>query len=102
MPMTPEERALLERTASLAAENNAILRGIQRSNRTAMTMRVLYWAVIIFFSFGAYYLIQPYFTMLMGLTGSGSSGSTSGGSGSLLQTLDQAQNSANQLQSLLK
>lgn len=98
--MTPDERSLLERTAALAEENNKILRGIRRSNRMGMIMHALYWVLIIAFSFGAYYLVQPYFTMLMGLTGAGTTGQ-SGGS-SILQAIGQAQNSASQLRDLLK
>jgi len=58
--MTPEERALLERTYKLAEENNEILRKIRRAGRWQIAFRVFYWAVIIFLTVGAYYLIQPY------------------------------------------
>ncbi len=72
--MTPEEKSLLERTLKLAQENNALLLGLRRSNRVSTAMRIAYWVVIIALSFGAYYLIQPYFNVLTGLIGGGSSG----------------------------
>jgi hypothetical protein len=68
--MTPEERSLLERTASLAEENNQMLRSIRRSNRISMIMRAVYWVLILLVSFGAYYLIQPYVETMMNLIGS--------------------------------
>lgn len=95
--MTPEEKALLERTAALAEENNAILRGLRRSNRTAVIMRVLYWVVIIGLSFGAFYLIQPYFSFLTGLAGGG----TGTGSGQGLPDMNQVQSAAQSLKQLL-
>lgn len=58
--MTPDEKSLLERTYRLSVENNEILRSIRRGNRWSMAMRLLYWAVIIGASVGAYYFIQPY------------------------------------------
>jgi hypothetical protein len=86
--MTPEEKSLLERTYKMAEENNAMLHSIRRSGRFAIIMRIVYWAVIILLSFGAYYLIQPYVNFLMNTLGSLSS-STNGTSSasSLAQTL---------------
>ena len=89
--MTPEERALLERTASLVEENNKILHSLRRSNRLSTAMRIAYWALIIVLSFGAFYFIQPYLNFLTGL---------SGGSGNINPTT--VQTAAQQLQSLLK
>ena len=68
--MTPEEKSLLERTLKLADENNAILRGLRRSNRVSTVMRVIYWGIIILLSVGAYYYIQPYVNVLTGFMGS--------------------------------
>ncbi len=65
--MTPEEKSLLERTYKIAEENNGILRSIQRANRLSLTFRILYWLVIIGFSYGAYYFIQPYLQTMLGL-----------------------------------
>ena len=88
--MTPEEKALLESTHELAEENNKILLSMRRSNRISMAMRITYWVLIIGFSFGAYYLIQPYITMLGGAYGLNPN------------TLNSAQDSANSLRDLLK
>ena len=96
-PMTPEERSLLERTYAIAEENNKILRGIRSSNRFSMIMRVVYWVVIIIVSFGAYYFIQPYLTMLLGITGQ-NQGTLQG----IENSMNQAQSSANSLKDLLK
>jgi hypothetical protein len=89
--MTPEEKTLLESTYKLAEENNKILVSMRRSNRLTMVMRITYWVLIIVLSFGAYYFIQPYFTMLSGAYG-----------GVGTDTLDNAQNAANSLRDLLK
>ena len=88
--MTPEEKALLESTHELAEENNKILLSMRRSNRISMAMRITYWVLIIGFSFGAYYLIQPYITILGDAYGLNSN------------TLNSAQDSANSLRDLLK
>lgn len=58
--MTPEEHRMLMETRELTAENVAILKSIQRTNRFSLFFRVIYWAVIIGSAVGAYYLIQPY------------------------------------------
>jgi hypothetical protein len=71
IPMTPEERSLLERTASLVEENNKILISLRRSGRWSLAMRIGYWAIIIVLSFGAFYFIQPYVQMMTGLVGGG-------------------------------
>ena len=67
--MSPEEKSLLENTYTLVKENNELLHSLQRRARLAAAMKVFYWAVIILLSFGAYYFIQPYVEMLMGITG---------------------------------
>ena len=65
--MTPEEKSLLERTYKMAEENNAILRGIRRSNRWSTVFRVLYWVIIIGLGVVSYYFVQPYLTTAMNL-----------------------------------
>lgn len=62
--MTPEEKILLERAVSLGEENNKILRGIRRANRLGFLWKILYWAIIIGVSYGAYVYIQPYIDIL--------------------------------------
>ncbi len=64
--MTPEERSLLERTHELAEDNNKMLRSIKRSGRISMILRILYWAVIVGVSVGAFYFIQPYIDYITG------------------------------------
>jgi len=65
--MTPEEKSLLERTNRLAEENNAILRGMRRSNRISMIFRAVYWLIIIAIAVGAAYYLQPYVDQMMNL-----------------------------------
>lgn len=69
--MTPEEKALLDSTYSLVKENNDILRSMQKRGRISFGLRILYWALIIGISVGAFYFIQPYVDFLRGLTGHG-------------------------------
>ncbi len=66
--MTPEDRQLLVETRQLVEENTAILRGMQKSQRMGTVLKVIYWAVIIVMSFGAFYLIQPYINSLQQAT----------------------------------
>jgi hypothetical protein len=75
--MTPEERSLLERTAALTEENNAILRKMRRSSRWQLAFQIFYWVLIIGLTFGAFYFIQPYINSLMGALGEGNSDGTS-------------------------
>lgn len=65
--MTPEERSLLENIAAMTAENNEILRGMRRNERIRVSMRVVYWIVIIGLSVGAYYVVEPYIKKAFGL-----------------------------------
>ena len=63
--MSPEERELLEKSVSLAEDNNKILHSMRRSQRWASVMRAIYWILIIGSAVGAYYFIQPYVDQLM-------------------------------------
>lgn len=62
--MSPEEKALLRKTAEVVQENNTILRKMRRAARIGTALHVLYWLVIIGLSFGAYYFIEPYLTQI--------------------------------------
>ena len=62
--MNEEEKQLLERVAVLSEENNHILRGIRRSHRWWFVWKIVYWAIIIGVSYGAYIYIQPYIDIL--------------------------------------
>jgi hypothetical protein len=95
MAMTPEEKSLLERTYKMAEENNAILRGIRRSNRWSLVFRILYWVVIIGLAFGTFYLIQPYVNTLLSVTGQS-------GLGGVENSINNAQNAANQLKGVFQ
>ena len=67
--MSPEERELLEKSVSLAEDNNKMLRSMRRSQRWTSIMRAIYWIIIIGSAFGAYYFIQPYIDQLMNVYG---------------------------------
>ena len=95
--MTPEDRSLLQRTYAMAEENNKILRSIRRSTRFSMLFRVVYWAVIVIASFGAYYFIQPYVQTMLGAYEQ-----IQGGISGLQGNLNTAQNAANSIKDLLK
>ncbi|MCR4275015.1 MAG: hypothetical protein NUW02_03150 [Candidatus Campbellbacteria bacterium] len=69
--MTPEEKKLLEETATLAKETNILVRKMYRHIMVGSVMRVVYWAIIIGASVGAFYLIQPYIDTIQSLTGNG-------------------------------
>jgi len=58
--MNPNEKELLEKTYSLAEENNNILKGIRRSNRWSLFFKIFYWVIIIGVAVGAFYFVQPY------------------------------------------
>ena len=94
--MTPEEKSLLERTYALSEENNQLLKSIRRSGRVRTVFHILYWAIILALSFGAYYLVQPYVTTLLGAF------DQVGGLPGIKGNLDQAQNAATSLRDLLK
>ncbi len=71
--MDPEERELLQRSVALAEENNKMLHSMVRSQRIASIFRAIYWVFIIGSAIGAYYVLQPYLSQLMGVySGAGS------------------------------
>ncbi len=57
--MTPEEKALLESTHTLAKENNELLRGLMRRARFHNFVKIAYWVILVGIFFGAFYFIQP-------------------------------------------
>ncbi len=80
--MTPEEKDLLQKTFTLAQENNEILKKIKSSMRTGTVMRWAYWILIIALSTGSLWLIQPYINSLqsaMNLSNTGNIQSTPSG-----------------------
>ena len=68
--MSPEERELLNKSVSLAEDNNKILRSMKRSMFWGRVMSIIYWILIIGISVGAFYFLQPYFDRLMAVYGS--------------------------------
>ncbi len=95
--MTPEEKSLLERTHKLSEDNNKILRSMRRTGRIGMILHALYWVIILAVSFGAYYFIQPYVTMMLDLI-SDQPGMTAG----VTSDMSQVQSATNSLRELLQ
>jgi len=58
--MTPEERALLERTLKLSEENNLILQKIQKTARRAVIWGLIKVAIIVLPLIAGYILLQPF------------------------------------------
>jgi hypothetical protein len=56
-----ELRSLLERTHSLAADNNRMLRAIRRDQWWGFIAKIIFWAVIIIVPF---YFLQSYLSAL--------------------------------------
>ena len=67
--MDAEERERLEHIESLAEENNEMLHKLHRAEQRRFWFRMAYWFLIIAFSLGSYYLIQPYLEALGDATG---------------------------------
>jgi len=87
--MNPEERSLLERTYKMSEENNELLKSIRLSNRISLAMRIVYWVIILGFSFGAVYFVKPYIEFLSGTAGIGNTSNTDG----IVETLKTLQES---------
>ena len=62
--MSPEEKALLVKTAELTKENNTLLHKMRRGARIRTVLHLFYWIVVIGLSFGAYYFLEPYLLQL--------------------------------------
>ena len=87
--MSPEERELLNRSVSLAEENNKMLHSMRRSQVFSSITRAVYWIFIIGSAIGAYYLIQPYIQAVSGAMG-GAKTSFSDNVNSMLDNFKQA------------
>ncbi len=59
MPMTPEEKALLEQTRALVEDSNKMLKSMRRSARMSSIFHIFYWIVILALTVGSYYLLEP-------------------------------------------
>ncbi len=58
--MDTEDRKKLNRALELSEENNKMLKSLVRNMRWGRLFKILYWAVIIAVSLGAFYYSQPY------------------------------------------
>ncbi len=65
--MSPEERELLNKSLTLAEENNKLLHSLVRGARIQRILMVVYWVFIIGSAVGAYYVIQPYLGELINI-----------------------------------
>ncbi|MBP6854868.1 MAG: hypothetical protein KBD26_03010 [Candidatus Pacebacteria bacterium] len=63
--MTPEESKKLDEVYELTRENHAMLKKVRRVQKNTMTMRVIYWLIIVAMAFGAFYYIKPYVESLV-------------------------------------
>ncbi len=63
--MNPEERHLLERSLSLAEENNKILQKIEARAKRAVIYGFIKLAIIILPFVIGYFLLEPYFDQAM-------------------------------------
>ncbi len=67
--MSPEERELLNKSVTLAEENNKLLHSLMRGVRIQRIMTAIYWLFLIGSAVGAYYFIQPYLGDLINIYG---------------------------------
>lgn len=58
--MSPEEKKLLEEAVGLSRENNKMLHRLQSAMRWGRFYSILKWVIIVGFTFGVYYYLQPY------------------------------------------
>jgi len=72
--MDPETKKLLAENIELAKQNNEMLHKLVRFQKVANIYRVVYWAIIILSTFGAYYLIQPFLNNMLNVYTGGVSG----------------------------
>jgi hypothetical protein len=67
--MDTEERERLEHIEEVSEENQELLEKLYRIEKRRRIFRIAYWTIIIAFSLGSYYLIQPYLEMFKQVTG---------------------------------
>lgn len=63
-------KEMLHKNLELSAENNKMLRSIQRGIFFSRIIRVVYWIIILGIAFGIYYYIEPYIDSVIGAYGS--------------------------------
>lgn len=69
--MDGETKELLRQSIEISKENNVMLKKMVHAQKWTNIYRVVYWGIIIFSSFGAYYFIQPYLSSLVSLYSGG-------------------------------
>lgn len=70
--MSPEEREMLQKSLSLAEDNNKILHSMKRSQVVGHILNSIYWLLIIGSAIGAFYFLQPYLDQAKSLYNSAS------------------------------
>lgn len=58
--MDPESKKLLEKTLALAEENNKLLVKVRGAQKRLMFWRIAKYVLIIGFTLGAFYFLEPY------------------------------------------
>lgn len=61
-----ELKEMLEESIKLSRDNNEMLSKLYRSYKRGRLIKIIYWSVIIFITFGAYYFIKPLLDSLGG------------------------------------
>ncbi len=94
--MDPDVKRLLEENLALSKENNELLKKVQRVQRWAQITRYVYWFIIIGFTFGAFYFVEPYLGSILNVYTGGTSNINS------LKDVGKSIPSVNQLQDMVK
>lgn len=56
----------MDELVRLTKENNKMLRSLKTHANVGLTMKVLYWVIVLGFVFGAYYYLQPIMDLFTG------------------------------------
>ncbi len=67
--MDPEAKKLLEDIQKLTEDNNAMLHRMRAAQKRATLWSILKWVVIIGFTLGSFYFLQPYVDKVVSLYG---------------------------------
>ena len=69
--MDAEDKQKLDRLLELAEDNNAYIKKVRSSQKTAQMFKAIYWVVIIIVMLGGFYFIQPYVADMVNLYNGG-------------------------------
>jgi len=58
--MSPEEKELLQRSVTLAEENNRILHALHKHMKIRRALSIAYWVLIVGIAVGAFYFVEPF------------------------------------------